>query len=172
MGATANIGGTAGNAIDTLDTSAGASWGAVDLEGGLAEETVTIDANVYSFYDDLITSATGVLTLSANVSDADTVTIGSHVYTFKDDLNEAATGILTLTDTMVHEDTITIDTKTYVLVDAIGAQSVDGRVLIGATASDTIDNLIAAINLDAGASTLYSANTTLHPHGKCCCWWR
>jgi hypothetical protein len=41
--------------------------------------------------------------------------------------------------------------------------NVDGHVLIGATASDTIDNLIAAINLGSGSGTLYAALTTLHP---------
>jgi len=37
---------------------------------------------------------------------------------------------------------------------------VDGNVLIGATASDSLDNLIAAINLDSGSGTLYATSTT------------
>lgn len=70
-------------------------------------------------------AATGILTLSANVSDGDTVTTGTKVYTFQ-----------------------------TVLTD------VDGNVLIGATASDSIDNLIAAIGLGAGAGVTYAALTT------------
>ncbi len=37
------------------------------------------------------------------------------------------------------------------------------EVLIGATLSDTIDNLKAAMNLSAGSGTLYSSATTAHP---------
>lgn len=68
---------------------------------------------------------TGILTLSANVSNTETVTTGTKTYTFQ----------TSLTDT-------------------------DGNVLIGATASDSIDNLIAAINLGAGAGTTYATSTT------------
>jgi hypothetical protein len=71
------------------------------------------------------TSATGTLTLAANVSNLDTVTIGTKVYTF----------VTTLVN-------------------------IDGYVKIGATASDSIDNLIAVINLGSGSGTVYAASTT------------
>lgn len=73
----------------------------------------------------------------------------------------AATGILTLTGNALDTETVTIDTKTYTFQATL--TDVDGNVLIGATASDSIDNLIAAITLGAGSGTLYAASTTLHP---------
>lgn len=57
---------------------------------------------------------------------------------------------------------VTIDTKTYTFQAVL--TDVDGNVLIGATPSDTIDNLIAAINLEPwGAGVVYAASTTAHP---------
>lgn len=73
----------------------------------------------------------------------------------------AATNVLTLAANAANAETVTIDTKTYTFQTAL--TDVDGNVLIGATASDSIDNLIAAITLGAGAGTLYAASTTLHP---------
>ena len=60
-------------------------------------------------------------------------------------------------------DTITIDTKTYTFVADVTAAPADGQVLIGTTVADCRDNMISAINLEAGAGTLYSVNTTEHP---------
>ena len=73
----------------------------------------------------------------------------------------AATGTLTLTGNAVDTETVTIGTKTYTFQATL--TDVDGNVLIGATASDSLDNLIAAITLGAGAGTLYATSTTLHP---------
>lgn len=73
-------------------------------------------------------------------------------------LQEArASGALTLTGNAGDTETVTIGSVTYtfqtVLVDAAN------NVLIGATASDSIDNLIAAITGGAGAGTLYGTGT-------------
>jgi len=73
----------------------------------------------------------------------------------------AATGVLTFNSQVNNSDTVTIDTKTYTFQTTL--TDVDGNVLIGATASDSIDNLIAAINLGPGAGSVYAASTTLHP---------
>jgi hypothetical protein len=70
----------------------------------------------------------------------------------------AATGTLTLTANAGNTETVTIGTKTYTFQTVL--TNVDGNVLIGATASDSLDNLIAAINLGAGSGTLYAAATT------------
>lgn len=70
----------------------------------------------------------------------------------------AATGTLTLTGNAGDTETVTIGTKVYTFQTSL--TNVDGNVLIGATASDSLDNLIAAINLSAGAGTLYAAATT------------
>ena len=72
-----------------------------------------------------------------------------------------STGTLTLTGQPLENETVTITGKAYrfqtVLTD------VDGNVLIGATPSDSLDNLIAAINLGPGAGVDYAALTTVHP---------
>lgn len=72
-----------------------------------------------------------------------------------------ATGTLTLTGNALDTHTVTIGSKVYTFQTVL--TDVDGNVLIGATASDSLDNLIAAINLDAGAGSLYAASMTLHP---------
>ena len=74
---------------------------------------------------------------------------------------EPATGILTLTGNASNNETVTIDSKTYTFQDTL--TDTDGNVKIGANASDTIDNLIAAIVLGAGSGTAYAASMTLHP---------
>lgn len=57
--------------------------------------------------------------------------------------------------------TITIGAKTYTFQDTL--TNVDGNVDVGANAEGSIDNLVAAINLAAGAGTAYAAATTAHP---------
>lgn len=73
----------------------------------------------------------------------------------------AATGTLTFGGIPLNTETVTIDGKVYTFQTVL--TDVDGNVLIGASASDSLDNLIAAINLDAGAGTLYATSTTMHP---------
>lgn len=69
-------------------------------------------------------------------------------------------GTLTLTGNAVDLETVTIDGVVYTWVDTL-VSAFD--VLIGATASDSLDNLIAAINGAAGAGTTYGTGTTAHP---------
>lgn len=75
--------------------------------------------------------------------------------------SSSATGTLTLGANPGNGETVTIDSKVYTFQTTL--TDVDGNVLIGATASDSLDNLIAAINLGSGSGTLYAASTTLHP---------
>lgn len=65
-------------------------------------------------------------------------------------------------------ETIVIGSKTYTFRATVGA--LDGSVHIGAAVADTVDNLVAAINLDAtegetgsGAGTDYGTNMTRNP---------
>ncbi len=59
-------------------------------------------------------------------------------------------------------ETVVIGTKTYTFQTSL--TDVDGNVLIGAAATDSIDNLIAAITLgDSVGDTLYAASMTAHP---------
>lgn len=73
----------------------------------------------------------------------------------------AATGVLTLAGQPLNTETVVIDTQTYTFQTVL--TNSNGNVLIGATASDSLDNLIAAMNRDAGAGTLYAQLTPLHP---------
>ncbi len=58
-------------------------------------------------------------------------------------------------------DTVTIGGNTYRFQTAL--TNVDGNVFIGASASDSIDNLIGAIMLTGTPGVDYAAATTLHP---------
>ena len=76
-----------------------------------------------------------------------------------------ATGTLTGT-TIAADDTVTIADLTYTFVDALSEDTGDAvpyEVLVGATDSDSLDNLIAAINGDTGEGTLYGTGTVAHP---------
>jgi hypothetical protein len=72
-----------------------------------------------------------------------------------------ATGTLTFSGVGTADDTITIGSKTYTLKAA--PTTVANEVLIGASATATAANLIAAINGAAGAGTAYGSLTTAHP---------
>lgn len=75
---------------------------------------------------------------------------------------EAATGTLTGT-TIAADDTVTIGDITYTFVAALSVgPEVPYEVLVGASDSDSLDNLIAAINGDAGEGTLYGTGTVAH----------
>ena len=73
-----------------------------------------------------------------------------------------ATNVLTLTANATDLQTVTIDGKVYTFDDTT-LDNIDGHVLIGAAATDSIDNLVAAITLGAGSGSTYAAATTLHP---------
>lgn len=68
----------------------------------------------------------------------------------------SATGVLTLTGNAVAAETVTIGTQVYTWVSPIGGAD---TVLVGATASDSLDNLIAAINNAAGEGVTYGTGT-------------
>lgn len=71
-----------------------------------------------------------------------------------------ATGALSFNGNAADAETITIGETAYRLVTAL---SVAYDVLIGATASITINNLIAAITAGAGEGTVYGTGTAEHP---------
>ena len=72
----------------------------------------------------------------------------------------AAQGTLTLTDNVTADDEVTIGSITYKFV-AEPAAAYD--VAIAGSASDTIDNLIAAITAGEGVGTAYGTGTVAHP---------
>ena len=73
----------------------------------------------------------------------------------------AASEILTAATNLDDGDTVTIDSKVYTFQASL--TDVDGNIHIGASASDTLDNFIAAINLDGPGLPDYADAMTLHP---------
>ena len=71
-----------------------------------------------------------------------------------------ATGTLTLTGNAVAAETVTIGNKTYTWRASVAVTA--NEVLIGASASASLDNLIAAINGAAGSGTTYGSATVAH----------
>lgn len=69
----------------------------------------------------------------------------------------AAQGILTFTVNPSDGDTVGADGETYTFKTTLTPTA--GEVLIGATEDDSINNLVAAMNSDAGSGTLYAAGT-------------
>jgi flagellar hook protein FlgE len=78
----------------------------------------------------------------------------------------AASGTLTLTGNANNNETVTIGTTTYTFVTALSVPAVANQVLIGATPSDTLDNLAAAITGGkvggSGIGTIYSTGTNVN----------
>ncbi len=125
------------------------------VHGVKATSTLTSDATNVSGG----VRASGTLTNNTtNVSNGATVTIGTKVYTYRVFI---ATGVLTLTGNAVAGQTVTIGSRTYTFATTVDTAA--NEVEVGATASDSIDNLIAAINGAAGGGTTYGSNTLIHP---------
>lgn len=76
-------------------------------------------------------------------------------------LSSFAVGTFTLTGQPLNTQSVTIGGKAYTF--QLSLTDVDGNVLIGDDEDESIDNLIAAVNLDpAGVGTLYATSTTRH----------
>lgn len=114
---------------------------------------------------EIATGAVGADEIASGAVDTDELASGAVTTTkLADDsvtgVRARATGTLTLTGQPLDTETVTIGAKAYTFQDVL--TDVDGNVLIGATAGDSLDNLIAAINLDAGAGTLYATSMTIN----------
>lgn len=72
---------------------------------------------------------------------------------------DAATGTLTFVANPSNNDTVTIGSKTYTFKTSLTASTTANEVLIGADASASLDNLIAAITGGAGSGTAYGSDT-------------
>ena len=72
-----------------------------------------------------------------------------------------AQGTLTLDTNPANTDAMTLDAKTYTFQTVL--TDVDGNIQIGATLSETQDNIRDAINLTGTPGTQYAASMTLHP---------
>lgn len=72
-----------------------------------------------------------------------------------------ASSTLTLTGNAVADETVTIGDITYTWKASVSTTA--NQVKIGATASDSLDNLITAINAGAGSGTVYGSATVANP---------
>jgi len=75
------------------------------------------------------------------------------------DIANYATGTLTLTAVPLAAETVTIGAKTYTWRATVAATA--NEVLIGGTASTSLDNLKSAVNLD-GNTAVYGSSTTIN----------
>ena len=73
----------------------------------------------------------------------------------------AASKVLTFTGNAADNETVSIGGQVYTFQSAIGAAN---DVLIGTSAEASIDNLVAAINGDAGAGTTYGTGTVANTY--------
>jgi hypothetical protein len=73
-----------------------------------------------------------------------------------------ALGTLTLTGQPLNTETVVIGDKTYTFQTSL--TDVDGNVLIGSDAEDSIDNLVLALTLGTGSGTKYAASMTANAH--------
>ncbi len=99
-------------------------------------------------------TATAFTAVPANVAATGTLTLTGNANPLT-----KATGTLTLVSLPLEAETVTIGTTVYKFTATV---TDPGDVLIGATASDTIDNLIAAITAGAGEGTAYGTGTVAH----------
>ena len=82
----------------------------------------------------------------------------THALVSRDVTDITGLGTLTLAANAGNNELVTIGIKPYKFQTSL--TDVDGNVKIGAAATDSIDNLIAAINLAAGAGSTYAASMT------------
>lgn len=105
-------------------------------------------------------AANKLLTIGTNPVEAATVSIGGVTYKFRGALTAgtAATGTLTFNTELPHDgDTVILGQTTYTFKTALTPTA--GEVLIEATVTATIDNLVAAATGGAGAVTKYATGT-------------
>lgn len=120
------------------------------------------------------TLGTGVFTTAgADVVANDTATVGNTVYTFVTALSGVkATGLLTTTGVFSDGETVSIEGKTYTFRTALSNPVQINEVLIGAAATNSLDNLKLAINQggtnyptavdNSGVGSTWSTGTVRH----------
>lgn len=168
---TAATAGAAGNAIATTETLVNGAFGAATLTGGAdavaASGTLTFTGNATAA-DEFVIGTTTYTAVAALTGGAYEVVIGADAEETRDNLLDAiqgdgtvATGVLTASANPAAAGTVQIAEKIYTIVTALTGAPYE--VLRGAAATNTLDNLIAAINSGSGAGTTYSASTPPHP---------
>lgn len=125
-----------------------------------------LSAGTLYFIDEAgVVTAAGGITIDPSgpammTDDGRTLTVQANISAYNVSSASSAQ-TLTLAGNAGNGETVTIGSTVYTWKTAITATAND--VLIGATASDSIDNLIAAINRVGSAGTAYSEATAAHP---------
>lgn len=118
-----------------------------------------------------------VLLVGAASKEGETVTIGDYV--FEIDTNSSVTAgrtavnlsgssaaaaslVLTLSGNAVADETVTIAGVVYTWKASVTTTA--NQVKVGATAAESIDNLVAAVTAAAGSGTLYGSATVVNPY--------
>jgi hypothetical protein len=151
-----------GAAGSTLESGASSIEG--DLNSLRAQVKRILDDSAGNWYDDIPTVNSKKRDLKDINTDLDDVE--EHRFLFRTQVltditvpsDVKATSVLTASSQPNDGDTVTTGTKTYTFKTSL--TDTDGYVLIGATASDSLDNLIAAITLDTPIGGRYAASTT------------
>jgi len=105
-------------------------------------------------------AASGILAFTGNPTDTLAAAVGTLTLTGNANPQSYATATLTLVANPAENEQVQIGDVTY---EFTAAPNSPYDVLIGASASDTIDNLIAAITAGAGEGTAYGTGTLAHP---------
>jgi hypothetical protein len=126
--------------------------------------SAVIDINATDFATTVIGTGTAV-TLEAIELPEGALVIGGSLLVVEAFNTEAvrAYGVLTSTAAPADTNTVTIGTTVYTFKTTLTASTTAFEVLIGISEATSLNNLAAAINLGAGAGTLYGSLTTLHP---------
>jgi hypothetical protein len=126
--------------------------------------SAVIDVDATSFPTTVIGTGTAV-TLEAVELPEGALVVGGELSIVEAFNTEAvrAYGILTSSAAPADTNTVTIGTTVYTFKTALTASTTAFEVLIGISEATSLNNLAAAINLGAGAGTLYGSLTTVHP---------
>jgi hypothetical protein len=125
-------------------------------------ENVVIGAKTYRFTDALVRAARGTLTVSDVPHEGTTIVAGTKTYKWRVAIGAGAlaTGTLTLGANAADGKVVVIGTRTYTFKDTLTGAA--DEVLVEASASASLDNLIAAITAGAGVGVKYGTGTVAH----------
>ncbi|MBW2635981.1 MAG: hypothetical protein JRC86_00390 [Deltaproteobacteria bacterium] len=167
--ATAITLGDAGNAIAIDETGGQISWAgaAVFLSGGVSvavANDVIIGGSAELSIDNLVSAVNGT------AGEGTTYGTGTVAHTTVDGTKSAADEFTATAKTAGHAgnayaSTTDVGNASWAAATLLGGETAQAAndILIGGNASDTIDNLIAAIMATAGEGTTYGTGTVVHP---------
>ena len=125
---------------------------------GQRVQLLTFSGSVYVSTRSEFNTTNGVATQAGSVGQELSGDSASDAVTARTASNTAATGTLTLTGQPNDTEQVVVGSKTYTFQTTL--TNVDGNVQIGGSTEASIDNLVAAIGLGAGAGTAYAAAMT------------